>query len=235
MMTMSRREVGRESVERKLWSGSGGICQDDFVGLERGRPGSRCFVDGISCGGFDVSQSERFTSIQSSCIALIVSIIQQKQGPCGGSRPLTDQQPQGTQPTTTNQPTGSIRNPHQNFQVDDQPAPRRRSTRLRGSGKAMLRRQSVTVIRHTTSHLAPRPRYYRHQPLSVRSAVRPTSRASHHPTNLPQLYPRSSSPTRRNSTLSTSKAGDFPSKRMRFVRRFVETVLPPHQLVWDPD
>jgi len=102
-MTMSRREVGRESVERKLWSGSGGICQDDFVGLERGRPGSRCFVDSISCGRFDVSQSERFTSIQSSCIALIVSI-QQKQGPCGGSRPLTDQQPQGTQPTT-NQPT----------------------------------------------------------------------------------------------------------------------------------
>lgn len=90
----------------------------------------------------------------------------------------------------------------------------------------MLRRQSVTVIRHTTSHLSPRPRYFRHQPLSVRSAVRPTSRSSHHPTNLPQIFPRSPSPSRRNSTLSANKAG-FPSKRMRFVRRFVETVDSP--------
>lgn len=88
----------------------------------------------------------------------------------------------------------------------------------------MLRRQSVTVIRHTTSHLSPRPRYFRHQPLSVRSAVRPTSRASHHPTNLPQIFPRSPSTSRRNSTLSTNNKTGFPSKRMRFVRRFVETV-----------
>jgi len=87
----------------------------------------------------------------------------------------------------------------------------------------MLRRQSVTVVRLSSSHI-PRPRhYYRHQPLSIRTAVRPTTRASHHPTNLPQLYPKSPPPSRRNSTLSSKTAP--PSRRMRFVRRFIETVF----------
>lgn len=96
--------------------------------------------------------------------------------------------------------------------------------RRRREDRAMLRRQSVTVIRLSSSHVS-RPRhYYRHQPLSVRTAIRPTTRASHHPTNLPQIYPRSPSPSRKNSTLSSSKTAS-PSRRMRFVRRFVETVL----------
>ena len=95
--------------------------------------------------------------------------------------------------------------------------------------RKMLHRQSSSIIRLSASHVS-RPRhYYRHQPLSVRSAVRPTSRSSHHPTNLPQIYPRSSSPSRKNSTLSSSsRTTATPSRRMRFVRRFVETVLPQH-------
>jgi hypothetical protein len=93
----------------------------------------------------------------------------------------------------------------------------------------MLRRQSVTVVRLSSSHIT-RPRhYYRHQPLSVRTAARPTTRASHHPTNLPQLYPKSPSPSRRNSTLSSRTTP--PSRRMRFVRRFIETVLSPFVVV----
>jgi len=90
----------------------------------------------------------------------------------------------------------------------------------------MLRRQSSSVIRLTASHISRPHRYIRHQPLSVRSACRPTSRSSHHPTNLPQIYPRSSSPSRKNSTLSSSssRTTGVPSRRMRFVRRFVETV-----------
>ena len=94
----------------------------------------------------------------------------------------------------------------------------------------MLRRQSSSVIRLTASHISRPHRYIRHQPLSVRSACRPTSRSSHHPTNLPQIYPRSSSPSRKNSTLSSSssRTTGVPSRRMRFVRRFVETVPPYH-------
>ena len=92
----------------------------------------------------------------------------------------------------------------------------------------MLRRQSSSVIRLTSSHISRPHRYIRHQPLSVRSACRPTSRSSHHPTNLPQIYPRSLSPSRKNSTLSSSssRTTGTPSRRMRFVRRFVETVPP---------
>src|SRR5277367_6405162 len=96
----------------------------------------------------------------------------------------------------------------------------------------MLRRQSSSVIRLTAQHISRPHRYIRHQPLSIRSACRPTSRSSHHPTNLPQIYPRSSSPSRKNSTLSSSssRTTGTPSRRMRFVRRFVETVLPPVSL-----
>src|ERR1700685_285148 len=97
----------------------------------------------------------------------------------------------------------------------------------------MLRRQSSSVIRLTSSHISRTHRYIRHQPLSVRSACRPTSRSSHHPTNLPQIYPRSLSPSRKNSTLSSSSSSrttGTPSRRMRFVRRFVETVSPPSPL-----
>lgn len=97
---------------------------------------------------------------------------------------------------------------------------------LKGRSFQMLRRQ---VVRLSPSHIS-RPRhYYRHQPLSIRSAVRPTTRASHHPTNLPQLFPRSPSPSRRSS--STSSRTATPSRRMRLVRRFVETV-PPSLEMW---
>src|SRR5579862_8037584 len=97
----------------------------------------------------------------------------------------------------------------------------------------MLRRplsSSPNVLRLSSStsslHSVKSRHYHRHLPLSVRPAIRPTTRNSHHPTNLPQVYPRSQSPSRRNSTLSNSKGTAFPSKRMRFVRRFVETVFP---------
>lgn len=89
----------------------------------------------------------------------------------------------------------------------------------------MLRGHSIAVTRLTASHITrPKQLYYRHQPLFVRAAVRPTTRSSHHPTNLPQVYPRSSPFSRKNSTLSNSRTAT-PSRRMRFVRRFVETVI----------
>jgi len=105
----------------------------------------------------------------------------------------------------------------------------------------MLR--SVTVLRasphsHTHQHIirtaasaASRQLHYvRHTPLSVRAAVRPSTRASHHPTNLPQIFPRRPSPvgSRRNSTVANTGSAQQqqPSRRMRFVRRFVETVSP---------
>jgi serine/threonine protein phosphatase PrpC len=64
-----------------------------------------------------------------------------------------------------------------------------------------------------------------HQPLSIRPAVRPTTRGSHHPHNLPQVYPPTVSPSasKRNSTLSTGAKMTPSSKRIRFVRRVVET------------
>jgi len=117
----------------------------------------------------------------------------------------------------------------------------------RREARRMIR--SVTVLR-TSAHTHPRApshqhiirtvastsrqlHYVRHTPLSVRAAIRPSTRGSHHPTNLPQIFPRRPSPvgSRRNSTVSNNPSTQQqrqpqPSRRMRFVRRFVETVSP---------
>ena len=123
-----------------------------------------------------------------------------------------------------------------------------RRDRQKGGEKRETMLRSVTVLR-TSSHTHARApshqriirtaasttsrqlHYVRHTPLSVRAAIRPSTRGSHHPTNLPQIFPRRPSPagSRRNSTVSNNHSNQQqqqPSRRMRFVRRFVETVSP---------
>jgi hypothetical protein len=104
---------------------------------------------------------------------------------------------------------------------------------LRSSSRTLVRPSAASSASASSArHL----HYVRHTPLSVRAAIRPSSRGSHHPTNLPQIFPRGPSPVRvrRNSSSATgsgSRGPQQPSRRMRFVRRFIETVPAQHTAI----